>query len=85
MSSATSIVVTETSDKLPKLGYSMKEAVKITGLGKSTLWQAVYDGELQHFKIGRRILFSEEHLRTFLQRFEKRRRGEDRTKVTERR
>lgn len=58
---------------LPKLGYSMKEATRITGLGKSTLWEAVYKGELLHFKVGRRVLFSEAHLRSFLEKFEKRR------------
>jgi len=80
MNSATNTIIAQATDKLPKLGYSMKEAVKITGLGKSTLWQAVYDGELQHFKIGRRVLFSEEHLRSFLQKFEKRRHGQAKQK-----
>jgi excisionase family DNA binding protein len=51
---------------LPKVGYNMKEAQKITGLGKSTLWQAIADGELKCFKVGRRTLFSLKHLEDFM-------------------
>ena len=51
---------------LPKVGYSMKEACEITGLGKSTLWEAVGDGTLKCFKVGRRTLFSLKHLEDFM-------------------
>jgi excisionase family DNA binding protein len=51
---------------LPKVGYSMKEACGITGLGKSTLWEAVGDGTLKCFKVGRRTLFSLKHLEDFM-------------------
>jgi excisionase family DNA binding protein len=51
---------------LPKVGYSMKEAQKITGLGKTTLWEAIADGELKCFKVGRRTLFSLKHLEDFM-------------------
>jgi excisionase family DNA binding protein len=51
---------------LPKVGYSMKEAQKITGLGKTTLWEAIAKGELKCFKVGRRTLFSLKHLEDFM-------------------
>lgn len=52
--------------ELPKIGYSIKEAEKITGVGRTTLWHAVNDGRLKYFKIGRRVLFSLEHLNEFM-------------------
>ena len=60
-----------TDTALPKIGYSYKEAQKITGLGRTTLWKAVEDGKLKCFKIGRRRLFSPEHLREFMAAYEK--------------
>lgn len=37
------------STTLPKLGYSVKEAEKITGLGRTTLWKAVEERRLKCF------------------------------------
>lgn len=51
---------------LPKVGYSMKEAQTITGLGKTTLWEAIANGKLKCFKVGRRTLFSMKHLEDFM-------------------
>jgi excisionase family DNA binding protein len=51
---------------LRKLGISIREAVKITGLGRTTLWKAVRSGRLQCYRIGRRTLFSAKHLQDFL-------------------
>jgi len=56
---------------LPKLGYSVKEAEKITGIGRTTLWKAVTKGKLKHFKVGRRVLFSSEHLKEYLKSCER--------------
>lgn len=53
-----------------KVSYSIKEATQITGLGRTTLWQAVEDGRLRCFKVGRRVLFSLEHLQEFLKSYE---------------
>jgi excisionase family DNA binding protein len=55
---------------LPKLGYSVREAEKITGLGRTTLWKAIDEGRLKCFRVGRRVLFSEDHLRSFLASYE---------------
>ena len=56
---------------LPKLGYSVKEAEKITGIGRTTLWKAITKGKLKHFKVGRRVLFSSEHLKEYLKSYER--------------
>jgi excisionase family DNA binding protein len=56
---------------LPKLGYSVREAEKITGLGRTTLWKAIDEGRLKCFRVGRRVLFSEDHLRSFLAAYER--------------
>jgi len=55
-----------------RLGLSIKEAISITGLGRTTLWKAIRKGKLRCFKIGRRILFSPDHLQEFLQAHEHR-------------
>ena len=49
-----------------RLGLSIKEAISITGLGRTTLWKAIRKGKLRCFKIGRRVLFSPDHLQEFL-------------------
>jgi excisionase family DNA binding protein len=51
---------------LPRVGYSMAEAKKITGLGRTTLYEAISDGRLKCFKVGRRTLFSLKHLEDFM-------------------
>ena len=56
---------------IPKIGYSVKEAVELTGLSRTTLYEAVEDGRLKCFKYGRRKLFSLEHLSAFLKLYEK--------------
>ena len=55
---------------LPKVGYSMKEAQSITGLGKTTLWEAIANGELKCYKVGRRTLFSLKHLEDFMAQYD---------------
>lgn len=59
-------------EPLTKLGHSFKEATKITGLGRTTLHYAVQKGKLKCFKIGRRVLFSPEHLKEFMESHEQR-------------
>jgi excisionase family DNA binding protein len=63
-------VVKPYSPLLPKIGYSIKEAEKITGLGRTTLWKAIDEGRLKCFKVGRRRIFSLEHLEEFLKHYE---------------
>jgi excisionase family DNA binding protein len=52
--------------ELPKIGYSIKEASKIVGLGRTTLWKAVEDGKLTVIKSGRRRLFLLSDLQTYM-------------------
>jgi excisionase family DNA binding protein len=60
-----------TMEFLPKLSHSVKEAEKITGLCRTTLWKAINSGKLNCYKVGRRVLFSSEHLREFLESHER--------------
>lgn len=53
-----------------RLGLSIKEAISLTGLGRTTLWKAIRKGKLKCFKIGRRVLFSPDHLQEFLKAHE---------------
>jgi excisionase family DNA binding protein len=55
---------------LPQIGYSIREAQKITGLGRTTLWKAIEEGRLKCFKVGRRRIFSLSHLEEFLKLYE---------------
>ena len=57
-------------EAFPKLGYSFKEAQKITGIGRTTLWKAMEEGRLKCFKVGRRRIFSLSHLEEFLKLYE---------------
>jgi excisionase family DNA binding protein len=57
---------------LPKLGYSIKEAVQITGLSRATISKAISNKELEYYKFGKRKLMSLAHLEAFLKRYEKR-------------
>jgi excisionase family DNA binding protein len=43
-----------------------KAAAEYIGVSLITLDRALRDGEIGHYRIGRRILFSEEHLNDFL-------------------
>jgi len=70
-------VIERKHESLPKLGYTLTEARSITGLGRTTLWKAIANGELGCFKIGRRILFSLPHLEEFMKLKERPMRARD--------
>ncbi len=57
--------------RLYKLSHSVKEAEKITGLCRTTLWKAITKGKLKCYRVGRRVLFSDQHLREFLEAHER--------------
>ena len=57
---------TLTRSGYPKLGFGIKEACEITGLGRTTLYEAIADGKLARYKVGRRTLFSLKHLEDFM-------------------
>lgn len=58
--------ITHNSESSPQFCLSIKQAIKVIGLGRTTLWKKVEDGSLKCFRIGRRVLFAPEHLREFL-------------------
>jgi excisionase family DNA binding protein len=54
-------------NNLPQLIYTVREAVQITRLSRTTLWKAVKSGKLKTCRIGaRRVLFTLTALQDFL-------------------
>ncbi len=58
----------EPTDKI----YSEREASRILGLSYDTVRSLRRRGELSHFRPGKRVLYSPEHLAEFLKRHEQR-------------
>ena len=54
------------SSDLPKLAYSMAEACKAAGLGRTFLFGAIRDGRLNAVRAGGRTLVTTEALHAFL-------------------
>ena len=54
-----------------RLTYTVKEACAIIGISRTTLWKAVRTGRLGCYRIGRRVMFSEEHMTGYLKLHEK--------------
>jgi excisionase family DNA binding protein len=57
---------TPTPHNPPKLAYSIDEAVKASGLGRSFLYERIAEGSLKSVKIGGRRLILQEDLVLFL-------------------
>ena len=55
----------------PRLTYTIKEACAMIGISRSTLWKAIRTGRLSCYRIGRRVMFSEEHMTGYLKLHEK--------------
>ena len=49
-----------------RLTYTIKEACAMIGISRSTLWKAIRTGRLGCYRIGRRVMFSEEHMTGYL-------------------
>lgn len=54
-----------------RLTYTIKEACVIIGISRTTLWKAIRKGRIGCYRVGRRVLFSEEHMIGFLKLHEK--------------
>jgi len=54
-----------------KTTLSEKEFAQAVNLSRTTLWRLREKGQLPHIRIGRRILFTQEHIDQFLARFER--------------
>lgn len=53
-------------DDTPYLAHSIRRACRISGLGKSFLYEILARGELPSIKIGKRRLIADADLRAFL-------------------
>ena len=51
----------------PKIGYTMKEAVSVTGLGRTSLYLAIRRGELRAVKKGARTIVLDRDLRRWME------------------
>jgi Helix-turn-helix domain len=51
----------------PKIGYTIKEAVGVTGLGRTSLYLAIRLGELRVVKKGARTIILDRDLRRWLE------------------
>ena len=55
-----------TNELTDQLAFSLKEACKITGLSRTTLWKAIRNRKLACYKVGRRVLVSRQHIQDYL-------------------
>ncbi len=53
-----------------KLLFSIKEVAEILGIGRTTVYRLVENGELKSAKIGSRRVFTRGHLEQFCERLE---------------
>lgn len=58
-------MTTETDDA-QTISYSIRRACRISGLGKSKIYEAMSRGDLEFLKVGRRTLIEDAALRQFL-------------------
>jgi excisionase family DNA binding protein len=49
-----------------KLAFSVAEAIRVTGIGRSTLYALMSSGKLRAIKLGSRTLIPAEELRRFM-------------------
>jgi excisionase family DNA binding protein len=63
--------MTEKVSKRSRQNRSRKEAAEYIGVCVLTIDRALRAGAIDHYRIGRRVLFSEAHLDSFLSRHEK--------------
>lgn len=54
------------SSNVKKLGYSVKEAVYASGLGRNSILKAVHSNQLKHLRFNRRIIIPVQALEQFL-------------------
>lgn len=51
---------------MEKIAYSMKEAVEVTGIGRTTLYSHIADGNLKAVRVGGRTIIPADELRRFV-------------------
>lgn len=57
----------ETRQELKREWLTYHEAVRFSGLGRTTLWKLAKDGEVQAAKIGKAVRFSRQSLHEFME------------------
>ena len=62
---------TEHKDPIETISVTIDEAVRCTGIGRSTLYQAIASGDLPSFKNGKRRLFLYEDLKGWVRQIAK--------------
>jgi excisionase family DNA binding protein len=59
--------MTSTSESIPQapepLAYSIKDAVQVSGIGRSRIYELIRDGQLEMRKVGHRSLIPAHSLR----------------------
>ena len=51
---------------MEKLAYTIPEAIKVTGIGRTTIYSMLQDGRLKGIKNGRRTLITAEALKELI-------------------
>ncbi|MCC4621770.1 helix-turn-helix domain-containing protein [Xanthomonas cassavae CFBP 4642] len=54
-----------------KLSYSVDEAVRVTGLGRSNFYKILARGDIESFTVGKRRMVSARALRQFIEQKER--------------
>lgn len=49
------------------ISYRIDEAVKVSGIGRSKLYEIIKKGDLPAIRLGRRTLIRSDHLKTFIE------------------
>ncbi len=60
--------MTQIEKYLGQLGYTISDAVSVTGIGRTSIYKAIADGQLRAVKNGRRTLILTDDLERFLNR-----------------
>ena len=53
-------------EKHPVLAYSIEDAVKASGIGRTKLFELIRDGELRARKVGRRTIITDADLKSMI-------------------
>ena len=64
---AAGVIAKKAKSAPAKIGYTMKEAVSVTGLGRTSLYLAIRRGELRAVKKGARTIVLDRDLRRWME------------------
>lgn len=55
----------------PPLSYTVEQATKVTGLGRTAIYRLIATNEIQTFKVGKRRMVSVRALQAFIEKKER--------------